>query len=66
MDEPEFLKNDGDGEATTRIQVFRAQALLAEMSEGTTVVQRRADPPVGWVQGLLNWFREEFCIFGKG
>ena len=66
MGEPEFLKDDGDGEATTRIQALRAQALLAEMSEGATVVQRRANPPVGWVRGLLNWFREEFCIFGKG
>ena len=55
MGEPEFLKDDGDGEATTRIQVLKAQTLLAEMSEGTTVVQHRTDPPrVSWVQRLFN------------
>ena len=58
MGEPEFLKDDGDGEATTRIQVLKSQTLLREMSEGTTFAQRRADPPrVGWIQHLLNWIK---------
>ena len=40
MGEPEFLKDDGDGEATTRIQPLAARAILDEAAEGTTVVQR--------------------------
>ena len=68
MPEPELVvEDDGNGEATTRIQPVEVMATLEEATEGTTVVQRRADPPrVSWVQRLLNWFREECCIFRKG
>ena len=59
MGEPEFLKDDGDGEATTRIQPLAARAIPEEATDDTTVVQRIPMnlPRVTWVQRLINWFK---------
>jgi len=62
MGEPELLdKDDGDGGATTRIQVLEARAVLEELTEDATIQHRYEpkEPRVSWVQRLLNWFRRD-------
>ncbi len=45
----------GNDDATSRIKVLAARAILEEATEGTTV-RHRQPPRVSWVRRLLNWF----------
>lgn len=55
------IKEDGDGEATTRIQPAEVMAILEDGSEDTTVLHRYESkaPRVSWVRRMLNWFRRD-------
>jgi len=47
-------------DATTRIKVRQAMAILEEMTEGTTVLHRYPPDvaPISWMQRVLAWFRK--------
>ena len=47
-------------DATTRIKVRQAMAILEEMTEGTTVLHRYPPDvaPTSWMQRVLAWFRK--------
>jgi len=55
------IKEDGNGEATTRIQPAEVMAILEDGSEDTTALHRYAPktPRVSWIRRILNWFRRD-------
>ncbi len=50
-------KDAGNDDATSRIQVIRARAMLEEITKGTTGRRRYQPPRVSWTQRVLSWFK---------
>ena len=60
MREPELaIKDDENGEATTRIQPADVLDILEDGAEDTTLIHRYQPetPRVGWLRRILNWIK---------
>lgn len=61
MHEPELaIKDDEDGEATTRIQPAEVMSILEEGEEETTRVHRyQPETRPGWLRRLFGWLMRD-------